>query len=172
MQQCLNLDDVLDDSVQVSDDRKSYFTYKIAPGGIARPQFGTSEFKPNVDRLKLQRQKRRIKENFPDFTKYVSTKYKASQTFEAPAPQKRARAQMQQSLYDILQVDVGCSEEVIRTSFRKLSAKLHPDKGGSATAFCELKKAYEVLSCAELRKVYDEEGLSGVEMLMSVRSLS
>lgn len=172
MQSCLNLDDVLDDSVTTPEIRRLDLTYRMAPGGIVRPQFGTSDTKPNLDRLKMQRQKRKIRENFPDFAKYAASKYRTQQFYEAPTTQKRPKIQIQKSLYDVMQIEVDSSEEIIRTTFRKLSAKLHPDKGGSASAFCELKKAYEVLSCAELRKVYDEEGMSGVEMLMSARSLS
>jgi hypothetical protein len=171
MQPCLNLDDIFNDSAPPIEVRRNDSQYHVGPGGVSRPQFGTSEFRPKLDRLKFQRQKRKIRENFPDFAKYVSSKYHSSPC-ENPAPIKRHRAELQKSLYDTLQVEVDSAEEVIRTAFRKLSAKLHPDKGGSAAEFCELKRAYEVLSRAELRKVYDEEGLRGVEMLMEAESFN
>ena len=63
------------------------------------------------------------------------------------------------SLYDILQVQSGCSEEAVKTAFRKLAQIHHPDKNGnspeSAMRFHLILNAYRILSVPETRKEYD-----------------
>ena len=39
----------------------------------------------------------------------------------------------------------------------------HPDKGGDPEKFKEISKAYDILSDADKRKLYDEHGEEGVE---------
>ncbi|CDI75276.1 DnaJ protein, putative [Eimeria praecox] len=54
----------------------------------------------------------------------------------------------------------------IKKAYRKLSMKFHPDKNKSPDAeakFREISYAYEVLSNAEQRKVYDAQGHEGLE---------
>ena len=64
--------------------------------------------------------------------------------------------------YKILGVDKKASGDEIKTTFRKLAMKYHPDKTkGDKTAeekFKEVNEAYEVLSDTEKRKKYDELG--------------
>lgn len=61
--------------------------------------------------------------------------------------------------YLILGIDADASQETIKTAFRRLALKYHPDKNpGSAEAieiFTAIHKAYEVLSHPEKRKAYD-----------------
>jgi hypothetical protein len=58
-------------------------------------------------------------------------------------------------LYDLVGTSKGASAAELRKAFHKRSLVLHPDKGGSASAFAELRAAYEVLSDSKLRIAYD-----------------
>lgn len=61
--------------------------------------------------------------------------------------------------YKILGVDRGASEKEVRTAFRKLARKHHPDVNennpASEAKFKEINEAYTVLSDAESRRKYD-----------------
>lgn len=50
----------------------------------------------------------------------------------------------------------------IKKSYRKKALKMHPDKGGDPDKFKELSVAYEVLSNAEKRDIYDKYGEEGI----------
>lgn len=67
--------------------------------------------------------------------------------------------------YQILGVQRGASQSEIKSSYRKLALKHHPDKNpGNKDAEVKFKKiseAYAVLSDAEKRKQYDAFGESG-----------
>jgi DnaJ-class molecular chaperone len=60
------------------------------------------------------------------------------------------------TLYSLLDVDRGASDEEIRTAFRTLSKKHHPDRGGSADYFRQLREAYGTLGDPKRREVYDQ----------------
>ncbi|MDA2922201.1 molecular chaperone DnaJ [Patescibacteria group bacterium AH-259-L07] len=61
--------------------------------------------------------------------------------------------------YDILGVDKNASEQEIKSAFRKLAQKYHPDKGGGdADKFKEVNGAYQTLSNSQKRKLYDQYG--------------
>src|SRR3989338_4238663 len=61
--------------------------------------------------------------------------------------------------YDILGISKTASEEEIKSAFRKLAHKLHPDKkGGDEKKFKELSEAYSVLSDKKKRAEYDTYG--------------
>lgn len=68
--------------------------------------------------------------------------------------------------YEILSVDRTSSSDAIKTSYRKLAMKYHPDKNpGNAEAeekFKELAEAYEVLSDPNKKQRYDQFGHQGV----------
>jgi DnaJ-class molecular chaperone len=61
--------------------------------------------------------------------------------------------------YEVLGVPKGASEAAIKSAFRKLAKKLHPDANKndpkSATRFAELNSAYEILGDDKKRKAYD-----------------
>ena len=57
--------------------------------------------------------------------------------------------------YSILGVSKNSTEKDIKTAFRKLAAKHHPDKGGDHKKFVEIKEAYETLSDPVKRQQYD-----------------
>ncbi len=67
------------------------------------------------------------------------------------------------SLYDILGVERDATEAQVRSAFRKLTFKHHPDRYSGADRqkaeerFQEITEAFNVLSRPEARKKYDEE---------------
>ncbi len=73
--------------------------------------------------------------------------------------------------YEILEVGHDASPEEIKKSYRRLAKKYHPDVSADprhVEKFHEIQKAYEVLSDAEMRKFYDDNGFV-VQSTISVR---
>jgi DnaJ-class molecular chaperone len=64
--------------------------------------------------------------------------------------------------YEVLGVSRGATEEQVKAAYRKLARKFHPDLNPGDRAaeerFKELQEAYDVLSDAEKRKLYDRYG--------------
>jgi molecular chaperone DnaJ len=69
--------------------------------------------------------------------------------------------------YEILGVAKNASEQELKSAYRKLAMKYHPDRNpGDATAeekFKEAAEAYSVLSDAQKRAAYDRYGHAGVQ---------
>ncbi|MFA6094766.1 MAG: molecular chaperone DnaJ [Candidatus Paceibacterota bacterium] len=64
--------------------------------------------------------------------------------------------------YDILGIQKGSSKDEIKTAFRKLAHKYHPDKdGGDEAKFKEVSEAYSILSDDKKRQEYDMYGRTG-----------
>ena len=66
--------------------------------------------------------------------------------------------------YEVLGVKRGAAADEIRSAYRKLARKYHPDANKAANAaskFREATEAYEVLSDADKRKKYDQFGHAG-----------
>lgn len=63
--------------------------------------------------------------------------------------------------YKTLGVRRNASAKSITKAYRKLCLDHHPDRGGDPTRFAEVQLAYECLSDAARRKVYDETGNLG-----------
>jgi len=68
--------------------------------------------------------------------------------------------------YDVLGVDRSVDEETVKSAYRKLALKYHPDRNpGSKEAeekFKEATEAYEVLKDPQKRHAYDQFGHAGV----------
>ena len=68
--------------------------------------------------------------------------------------------------YEVLGVSRGANEAEIKSAYRKLAVRYHPDKNpGDAEAeekFKEAAEAYSVLSDADQRTRYDRYGHAGV----------
>ncbi|KAG0223903.1 hypothetical protein B0O80DRAFT_436799 [Mortierella sp. GBAus27b] len=76
-------------------------------------------------------------------------------------------------LYRILGVPKAASPDDIKKAYRRLALRYHPDKVNPVevpdhqTKFQEIALAYEVLSDAKKRQLYDKYGMSGVKMAES-----
>ena len=73
---------------------------------------------------------------------------------------------MPRDYYEVLGVRQGADEAEIKKSFRRLARELHPDANHddpeAEEKFKELAEAYEVLSDAERRQIYDRYGHEGL----------
>ncbi|EEH55823.1 uncharacterized protein MICPUCDRAFT_9418, partial [Micromonas pusilla CCMP1545] len=63
--------------------------------------------------------------------------------------------------YELFGVARGASESEIKSAYRKLALKLHPDKNtapGAEDAFKKVNKAWDILSDRNKRATYDAYG--------------
>ena len=58
--------------------------------------------------------------------------------------------------YTILNIPTDANNDQIKFAYRKLVRIHHPDKGGTKEVFQQIRKAYEILSNPEKRKIYDQ----------------
>lgn len=64
--------------------------------------------------------------------------------------------------YDVLGVGRNATPEEIKSAYRKLASKHHPDRGGDTKAFQEIQAAYDTLSNPEKRQAFDNP-MSGMD---------
>lgn len=72
----------------------------------------------------------------------------------------------EQDFYKVLGVSKSATDAEIKSAYRKLAIKYHPDKNKTKEAeekFKEVTKAYEVLSDSQKRQTYDQFGASAFE---------
>ena len=71
--------------------------------------------------------------------------------------------------YEVLGISRTCTEVEIKTAYRKMAMKYHPDRNQGDKAkeaeekFKECKEAYEMLSDSQKRAAYDQYGHAGVD---------
>lgn len=69
--------------------------------------------------------------------------------------------------YEVLGVQKGADESELKSAYRKLAMKYHPDKNPddkeAEAKFKEINEAYEVLSDDKKRQMYDQFGHAGVD---------
>src|SRR5258705_4634575 len=69
--------------------------------------------------------------------------------------------------YEVLEVERGANDADLKTAFRKLAMKWHPDRNpgdsSSEQRFKEINEAYEVLKDAGKRAAYDRFGHAAFE---------
>ena len=69
--------------------------------------------------------------------------------------------------YEVLGVERGASEAEIKSAYRRLAKKYHPDLNPgdkeAEAAFKEVNEAYEVLSDSAKKSRYDQFGHAGVD---------
>jgi curved DNA-binding protein CbpA len=61
--------------------------------------------------------------------------------------------------YAILGVDKNTTDDGIKKAYKTRSKELHPDAGGNAEDFANLKKAFDILTDPAKRNLYDEYGI-------------
>ena len=75
--------------------------------------------------------------------------------------------QQKKDLYEVLGIKKGATEAEIKSAFRKLAVKYHPDKNKGDKAaeekFKEINDAYSVLSDSDKKKKYDMFGHAGID---------
>src|SRR6187431_2872296 len=68
--------------------------------------------------------------------------------------------------YEVLEVDRNADDQVIKTAYRKLALKFHPDRNpgdkAAEESFKDAAEAYSVLYDPEKRARYDRFGHAGV----------
>ena len=72
--------------------------------------------------------------------------------------------------YEILDVDKKASADDIKTAYRKLAMRYHPDRNKASDAeekFKEISEAYAVLEDQTKRQQYDQYGHTGIDMRYS-----
>lgn len=68
--------------------------------------------------------------------------------------------------YEVLGIQKNASQAEIKSQYRKMALKFHPDRNKSPDAtehFKEISEAYAILSDDEKRKIYDQYGHAGVD---------
>ncbi|MBL7179702.1 MAG: molecular chaperone DnaJ [Desulfobacterales bacterium] len=69
--------------------------------------------------------------------------------------------------YEILGVNRNATQDELKSSYRKLALKYHPDRNPgnkeAEEAFKEASEAYEVLQDSQKRRIYDQFGHQGLE---------
>ncbi|CCW61430.1 unnamed protein product [Phytomonas sp. EM1] len=82
----------------------------------------------------------------------------SSQGISGLFTQKYGYASKSKDYYETLGVDRNADAKTIKKAYRKRALETHPDQGGNKEEFAEVAEAYEVLSNAERKNIYDQYG--------------
>ena len=63
---------------------------------------------------------------------------------------------MEPTLYELLDVQPGATQEEIKAAWRHLTRQVHPDTGGNAALFRQVQAAFDTLSDPVRRAAYDD----------------
>ena len=66
--------------------------------------------------------------------------------------------------YKVLDVSVEATSQQIKSAYRRLATKHHPDTGGDKEKFQSIQEAYAVLSDPEKKAYYDEYGEAPIDV--------
>ncbi|KAJ6398330.1 hypothetical protein OIU77_019183 [Salix suchowensis] len=97
------------------------------------------------------------------FKRPLVTTTSSTTTFPPPNLSLKKPQGMNSSLYEILRIPVGATNEEIKSAYRRLARTYHPDvvakdrRDSSADEFMRLHAAYSTLSDPGKRAVYDSQ---------------
>lgn len=89
-----------------------------------------------------------LRDYYLDWSHFSNTTKEEVQALLEGVWQEYISSDEQDKAYRALGLDVDATLQMIRKTYRKLAGQFHPDKGGDALRFMEIRQAYEVLKKA------------------------